>query len=312
MTPRSERTSAFEASIEQEWSEYYFQFMTRNDGTLFYLNPVNISGNINISLQTILNHPEYEWSLEGISKNPNLTWTFFKSYKDGVMLLDAELLWDYRLHSRHYARDYENNEDLREIGNPPLVCINTTAVCSIDEIIATATAGRNIDNLLCSKCIFPRHLLEHPEINWNYTRFAYTNPNITVVNFKQFIELGYITNWRKSLASFNSAFDFKDIVDTPELDWDYAGVSTNNKLRFQFMLDNPTINGNEYLDYYVDENEFVAEKAAFLERRRRDYLAAYRIQQWWWRVTSHPANPVCRRRLEREYAEYVSSHSELR
>lgn len=304
MTPRSERTSAFEKVIEQEWSEYYFKFMTSHDGSLFYVYPVNISRNINISLQTILNHPEYEWSLEGISINPNLTWEFVKTYKDGAILLDDELLWEYRLHSLHYARDYENNEDMREIVDPP-TSMKMMPDYSIDDImliVPISPGGSSIANMLRSKKIFPHHLMLHPEVEWNYTIFASTNPNMTVADFKHFIELGHIKSWRKSLASFNSAFDVEDIVKTPELEWDYEGVGVNSKLRFQFILDNHTINGKEYLSY-VDENEFVVEKAAFLERRRREYLAAYRIQQWWWRVTSHPDNMVCKRRLERDYAE---------
>lgn len=305
MTPRSERTSAFEAAIEQKWSEYYFQFMTNYDGLLFYVSPANISANVNISLQTILNHPEYEWSLEGISKNPNLTWEFVKTYKDGAIVLDAELLWDYRLHSRHYADDYKKNADLREIGYP--VIITATPDYTIDEIIAISSKGTpSIANLLHSKRLFPQDLLDHPEVKWSYRRFACTNPNMTISYFKTFIELGYITNWQNSLATFNSAFDFEDIIKTPELGWDYNDVGINNTLRFQFILDNRKINGKEYLDY-VDENEFVVEKAAFLERRRREYLAAYRIQQWWWRVTSNPANVVCQHRLEREYADMFSN-----
>lgn len=303
MTPRSERTAAFEEKIPEEWSEYYFRFMTKYDGTLFYVNPVNISANINISLQTILNHPEYEWSLEGISKNPNLTWEFVKTYKDGVMLRNDDLIWDYRLHSLYYDHDYENNEDMREIVIPPSRILKTPDY-TVDEIITIWSKGESpIANLMRSTRLFPQDLLDHPEVEWQYRRFACVNPNMTISYFKKFIELGYITNWgSNSLATFNSAFSFEDIINTPELGWDYNDVGINKTLRFQFILDNPTINGKEYLDY-VDDNEFVVEKAAFLERRRRDYLAAYKIQQWWWRVTSNPANPVCRRRLEREYAE---------
>jgi len=305
MTPRTERTTAFDKAIPQEWSEYYFRFMTNYDGLLFYVNPVNISANINISLQTILNHPEYEWSLEGISKNPNLTWEFVKTYKDGVMLRDDELIWNYRLHSRHYDYDYEHNEDMREIVIPPSR-IQKTPDYTVGEIITVWSEGGfpSIVNLMRSTRLFPQDLLDHPEIEWPYRRFVCINPNMTISYFKRFIELGHITNWHDSFATFNSAFNFEDIINTPELGWDYNDVGINKTLRFQFILDNRTIHGKEYLEY-VDDNEFAVEKAAFLERRRREYMAAYRIQQWWWCVTSHPANVVCQRRLERDYAEML-------
>jgi hypothetical protein len=54
---------------------------------------------------------------------------------------------------------------------------------------------------------------------------------------------------------------------------------------------------------YLLNEEYVYEKEKFEERRKREHLAAYRIQQWWLRVTSHPDNPVCKRRLEQDYEE---------
>lgn len=82
------------------------------------------------------------------------------------------------------------------------------------------------------------------------------------------------------------------------------------KMTFEYLIsrkkdikkrsDNDYYNNNQK---YLLSEEYVYEKQMFEERRKREHLAAYRIQQWWLQVTSDPSNPVCKRRLEREYAE---------
>jgi hypothetical protein len=54
---------------------------------------------------------------------------------------------------------------------------------------------------------------------------------------------------------------------------------------------------------FLFKMEYSYEKKCFEERKHREHMAAYRIQQWWIKVTGHPQNPVCIRRLEREYDE---------
>jgi hypothetical protein len=111
----------------------------------------------------------------------------------------------------------------------------------------------------------------------------------------------------KSLIYFpitNSAFTYEDIIANPDIPWEYEHFGENASLTFDFILENPTIcDGVEYLGN-VSVNKFDAEKAAYLERRRREYMAAYQIQQWWLRTTSDPRNVVCIRRLERDFAKF--------
>jgi hypothetical protein len=303
-TPRQQRTAAFEAELEQEWSEYYFNFMTGNDGDLFYLDPEAFSANPNISLQTIKNHPEYGWSTIGILNNPNLTWEFLKTHKNGMCAGDKEALFNFRQSSKNYARDYALNADLREISEPPRQKLyeNITIEKYLDLVDSRCIATLQCD-LNSSTNVFPHHVRENPELEWHYVAYATMNPNMTV----EFLRELYITiGKRRSLIYSpitNSAFTYDDIVENPDIQWNYKDFGENGSLTFDFILENPTIfDGIDYLNN-VSVNEFVAEKATFLERRRREYMAAYQIQQWWMRETSDPRNVVCQRRLEREFDE---------
>jgi hypothetical protein len=294
---RKQRTSAFEASIEQEWSEYYIQFMTKNDGHLFDLDQEGFTSNPNITLKTIENHPEYEWSHKGIMLNPNLTWTFLKSFKEGMFADNEECLMLYRMNSLHYNDDYEAHADLREKG---------MGIKNVKKLERNFNAAdfENFDvylDSLTSPYMLPKHFREF-DLSLTAGYIA-CNPNMTIEFLNELVDNGVKFNSIIYNPAQNGVFTYADILDNPQIPWRYEDFGLNSSLRFNFIEKNETIAcGREYLDL-VSYNKFTAEKEAFLERRRRDYLAAYRIQQWWWRVTSHPANPVCRRRLAREYAE---------
>lgn len=309
-TPRQQRTAGFEAEIEQEWSEYYFNFMTENDGKLFYLDPEQFSANPNISLETITNHPEYEWSIHGILNNPNLTWEFLKSFKDGIYVNDKEAVYMFRNSSRHYARDYALNDDLREIGEEPIRQLyeNITIEKYLSLVDSRCIAILQCD-LNASTNIFPHHLRENPEIGWHYIAYASINPNMTIECLREMYDTRLLSGKFRSILyspSTNKVFTYKDIIDNPDIPWNYKDFGENGSLTFDFIKKNITIcNGIDYLEN-VSINNFDVEKATFLERRRRQYMASYQIQQWWFKVTSHPENVVCRRRLERVFHEFFT------
>jgi len=299
MTPRSERTAAFEEAIEQEWSEYYFKFMTRNDGHLFDLDQVGFTSNPNITLKTIENHPEYEWSHEGIMSNPNLTWTFLKSFKNGMFADNEECLMLYRKNSLHYNHDYDEHADLREKG------MGIKNMKKLERNFNKTDYLENYDVYLDSNTspyMLPKYFKEFDlPLNAGYIA---RNPNVTI-EFLNELVLDNKFNYNSIIynPAQNGVFTYTDILNNPQIPWRYEDFGINSSLRFNFIENNETIaSGHAYLDL-VSYNKFTVEKTAFLERRRCDYLAAYRIQQWWWRVTSNPANPVCRRRLEHDYAE---------
>ena len=299
MTPRSERTAAFEAEIAQEWSEYYFQFMTKNDGGRFYLDQVLFSANINITMKTIKNHPEYEWSFEGILSNGNLTWEFMKTLKNGELADDDECLMLYRMNSIHYNEDYVKHADLREKGMGIKEINKLQRNFKLEDL---TNYDLYVDTCY-SDYVHQHHLLKYPNYDWHYTRYCSCSPNMTIEFFQELVNKKVCLNSTLYNAAQNAVFTYTDIKNNPQLPWKYQDFGMNGSLRFDFIINNPTIfDGCQYLND-ICLNVFSVEKAAFLERRRREYMAAYRIQQWWLRVTSHPANVVCQRRLERDYAE---------
>lgn len=300
-TPRLLRTAAFEARIEQEWSEYYFDFMTTHDGKLFTLDAEAFSANPNISLKTIENHPEYEWNIEGICVNPNLTWDFLKTRMHGVLLTEAVHV--FRNRSKNYARDYALNADLREIGEPPKERNENLTIKKYLDLVDSRCMMELQHDLIVSTNVYPHDVRN---MEWHLVVYATMNPNMTVEFLRELYDTNKLSRKRRSIVYSpitNSVFTYDDIMENSDIPWNYEDFGENGSLSFDFIRENPTICGGiEYLNN-VSVNEFKVEKEAFLEKRRREYMSAYMIQQWWHHVTSDPRNVVCRRRLERDYDE---------
>lgn len=50
-------------------------------------------------------------------------------------------------------------------------------------------------------------------------------------------------------------------------------------------------------------NSFEKEKELFINRKKREYIAAYKIQQWWYKVTMSPEYVIGRKFIEKRRAE---------
>ena len=55
--------------------------------------------------------------------------------------------------------------------------------------------------------------------------------------------------------------------------------------------------------HWISYNLFTKEKELFIERKYKEYLSAYRIQQWFYMVTTIPKYNACKRKLERQCEE---------
>ena len=49
----------------------------------------------------------------------------------------------------------------------------------------------------------------------------------------------------------------------------------------------------------IFENAFPEEKKMFIQKKYREYIAAYQIQQWWYKITMSPQYQVGRKLIEK-------------
>ena len=110
---------------------------------------------------------------------------------------------------------------------------------------------------------------KHPNKPWNWNGISY-NPNITM-----------------------------DIIDKYfDKPWNWYGISGNPNITMEFIeknLDKPWIWTG------ISRNPFNYEKELFIEKRMRGYLAAYKIQQYYWKGICNPYCQIGYNKVNRDH-----------
>ena len=103
-------------------------------------------------------------------------------------------------------------------------------------------------------------------------------------------------DWRGLSSNPNITFD---IVQThPDKPWNWQNLSYNPNITFDNILAHPDKPWNWY---NLSRNTFSKAKQNFVEKKYKEHLSAYRIQQCWNRASSIPTNPICQRKQIRDY-----------
>ena len=88
------------------------------------------------------------------------------------------------------------------------------------------------------------------------------------------------------------------IQENPDKPWDWRAISMNPNITMDIIREN--------LDrpwdwYWISHNIFQKEKELFIENAYKEHLAAYRIQQWWYKITLSPNYVIGRKFINRKY-----------
>ena len=130
---------------------------------------------------------------------------------------------------------------------------------------------------------------------WDLDGFS-CNPNLTM----EIINANPDKPWRWYGISCNPNITMADIKANPNKPWNWNYISQNPNLTMEMINANPD---KPWGWDWISRNKFTKSKVEFITQKYREYLAAYRIQQWWHRIRMDPRHPVGIRRLEREYTE---------
>ena len=88
-----------------------------------------------------------------------------------------------------------------------------------------------------------------------------------------------------------------DIVkDNPDKPWNWGFLSSNRSIAWDIVKDNPD---KPWVWESLSKNSFKVEKETFVFNRQREYMAAYRIQQWWFKNTMSPEYAIGRKFIEK-------------
>lgn len=97
-------------------------------------------------------------------------------------------------------------------------------------------------SLSTNTSITARDVLDHPEIRWNLDHLA-MNPNMSVCDIitisrtmQRPINMFYLSQ--------NRSISINDVLNNPELDWDFEMLSGNPAIKFRDVLNNSTLQWN--------------------------------------------------------------------
>lgn len=266
---------------------------------------INIMCRDDMSIEYIESHPEYQWPYNQMLNIKNLTIEFIKKHKTEVTR------WQHLMFNRKYSiKEYIT-------AFPDHVCeeiimyytgLRSEQIMKMDDDIVEALSRQMNSNNITEM------VDKYPDMKWCWTDIS-LNTNLTVPFIKKY---RHKIKWELLTSVINKQI----IKDNPKLPWNYRDYMTRKDISrtelFEHIEDysntfelgnNPEIRfkdfkKNRIINWDINSvsfNKFTAEKRDFIERRYREYLSAYRIQQHYNLVATTPVYEMCRKRIALDY-----------
>ena len=97
-----------------------------------------------------------------------------------------------------------------------------------------------------------------------------------------------------------------DIIEKyPEKPWKWEWISYNPNITMAIIEKYPE---KPWKWNLISCNHFKLERKIFIENKLREYMAAYKIQQYWFSALDNPYNKIGKRKLERDYDKLLKLH----
>ena len=95
----------------------------------------------------------------------------------------------------------------------------------------------------------------------------------------------------------------KYVEHHPEHPWDWSGISQSSSLTMEYVEQHP----EHPWDWSgISQNDLKKEKNTFIEKKYREHLSAFKIQQWFYHIKLNPNYNYCRKRVNMIYDRYLS------
>ena len=145
---------------------------------------------------------------------------------------------------------------------------------------------------------------KYPDKPWNWNLLSY-NPNITMEFIDKYPDKPW--NWKWISSNPNITMDIIDKY--PDKPWSWYSISRNPNIIMNII--------EQYSDkpwnwYSISYNPFNYEKELFIEKRMKEYLMCYRIQQYYWKGICNPHCLIGYNKVNRDYDEYFNEDGSIK
>jgi hypothetical protein len=90
------------------------------------------------------------------------------------------------------------------------------------------------------------------------------------------------------------------IRNNPNYPWKWDYISSNTNITWEIIQGNPD---NPWVWNYISSNPFTKEKDPFINRKYREHMASYKIQQWCLSIIISPYYKIGRTMIDKKYKE---------
>lgn len=187
----------------------------------------NISLNLTVTWQHVLENPSYPWNFYYLSSNKNFTFEIAQAYPEPyeIIRVAAAASGSYPPPDEIWPNKYNWN-----------YC-NLTYNTPIKTILENLRYDWDIVYL--SEKVTMANVLAHPEIRWSELELS-SNPNITMEDIVEHQEI----MWDYEEVSVNPNFTLDTPKKYPHIDWKYTYYSSNKNITLETIQDNPDFNWN--------------------------------------------------------------------
>ena len=259
------------------------------------LNRRSLIHNPSVSLEIIENNPDINWDYQEIPMRKDLDFDLLLDLcqKYSIVLLCQHWLviseqkyitWNIVQENPQYAWNFNSLSR-----NPNI---------TVDILINNRQYPFSFKHFTFNdNCTF-RDVLQYPEENWDWEHIS--ENLIKPEDFIQHANLPFCYN----SIQMNSQFTFEDIINIPLLMPNMNYISLNPSIKLRDIRENK---GYTWDWFWLCSSEYKHEKNEFILNRLKKWLAAYRIQQEWFRAKYDYNNPIGKRFIEKGYNECFNS-----
>ena len=115
-------------------------------------------------------------------------------------------------------------------------------------------------------------------------------PTLNIIDINKLNSINFLKN-------YDIIIDKNELEKFPDKDWDWYSISRNPSLTLEWLEKFPDKDWDYSKIYFRVEDVY--------ERKLREYLAAYKIQQWWYMITMSPHYKIGRKFIDRKYSELL-------
>ena len=140
---------------------------------------------------------------------------------------------------------------------------------------------------------------DNPDKPWDWSNIS-CNPNITM----EIIKDNPDKPWDWLYISFNPNITWEIIKDNPDNPWEWKYISSKPNITMYNIREHP----DKSWDWdWISMNKFTKAKEQFVNRKYREHMAAYKIQQWCLSILISPHYKIGRKLIDRKYKELFDS-----